>query len=136
VGAGANRGDPRGRSAAISLISRASLERLAAVAGVPTVDGRRFRMLAEIDGVAAHEEDRWVGRRARIGAALVAIGGHCGRCLVTSRDPDSGRVDLPTLDILGSYRRDLGTTEPLAFGVYGEVLEEGRVRLGDGVTLA
>jgi hypothetical protein len=34
-----------------------------------------------------------------------------------------------------SYRRGVGTTKPLAFGVFGEALEPGRVRLGDGVTL-
>jgi hypothetical protein len=32
------------------------------------VDVRRFRMLVEVDGVAAHAEDEWVGRTVRIGA--------------------------------------------------------------------
>ena len=58
-----------------------------------------------------------------------------GRCLITSRHPETGEVDLPTLDILGSYRRDLDSTEPLPFGIYGEVLSEGSVRVGDPVTL-
>jgi MOSC domain-containing protein YiiM len=44
-------------------------------------------------------------------------------------------VDLPTLDILRAYRGDLDTTEPLPFGVYGEVLEGGRVAVGDPVEL-
>jgi uncharacterized protein YcbX len=91
-------------------------------------------MLIEIDGVDAHEEDDWVGQRTRVGEALVAWGGHVGRCLITSRDPDSGRIDLPTLDVLRSYRRDAVTTEPLPFGIYGSVLENGVVRLGDTVT--
>jgi hypothetical protein len=39
---------------------------------------------------------------------------------------------MPTLELL-SYRRDLPSTEPLAFGVFGEVLEPGLVRLGDPV---
>ncbi len=123
----------RGPRGGVSLISRASLGRLAEAAGQTEIDSRRFRMLVEIDGVAAHEEDRWPGRAVRIGDALVRFGGHVGRCLVTSRDPDTGEIDLPTLDLLGDYRRGLGTTEPLPFGIYGEVVAPGNVRLGDPV---
>jgi len=126
-------GVDRGRAGAVSLFSRASLSALAAVAGVADLDARRFRMLVEVDGARAHEEDGWVGREVRIGSALVAMHGHVGRCLVTSRDPLSGSVDLPTLDLLRSYRDDAATTEPLAFGIYGEVLEGGAVRVGDRV---
>lgn len=128
-------GTDRGIDGVISLISRASLARLAEEAGESEVDGRRFRMLIEIDGVHAHGEDAWIGDRARIGSALVAFRGHVGRCLITSRDPDTGVVDLPTLDLLGAYRRGLGTTEPLPFGVYGEVLEPGTISVGDAVAL-
>jgi uncharacterized protein YcbX len=123
----------RGADGAASLVSRASLQRLAAVAGEPELDARRFRMLIEIDGVDAHAEDRWVGASVQIGDAVVRFGGHVGRCLITSQDPETGHVDLPTLDILGSYRRDLDSTEPLPFGVYGSVLEPGAVRVGDAV---
>lgn len=123
----------RGRAGAASLISRASLARLAEAAGEPDIDVRRFRMLVEIDGVSAHEEDGWVGRRVRIGAATVQFGGHVGRCLFTSRDPETGAVDLPTLDILRDYRSDVNSTEPLPFGIYGKVIREGTVRIGDAV---
>jgi uncharacterized protein YcbX len=119
----------RGRRAAVSLVSTASLRRLSEQAGA-AVDPRRFRMLIEVDGLRAHEEDALVGRRVRIGDALVGFGGHVGRCLVTTRHPDSGVADLPTLELL-SYRRELATTEPLAFGVWGRVLSAGRVRVGD-----
>ncbi len=125
-------GVDRGTAGAVSLISQASVTRLEAVADGRTVDVRRFRMLVEVAGPHAHEEDEWVGRNARVGEALVAFRGHVGRCLVTSQDPDTGIVDLPTLELL-SYRRGLPTTEPLAFGVYGEVLEPGAVRIGAGV---
>ena len=73
-------------------------------------------------------------RRSRVGEALIEWGGHVGRCLITSRDPDSGRIDLPTLDLLREYRGDNQTTEPLPFGIYGSVLEGGVVRVGDKVT--
>ncbi len=119
----------------MSLISRASLDALASEGGYDGVDSRRFRMLIEVDGLSAHEEDAWVGRRCRVGQTLVRFGGHVGRCLITSRDPDTGQVDMPTLDILANYRSDLDTTEPLPFGVYGAVLEPGTIRVGDSVSL-
>lgn len=115
----------------VSLVSRASLERLGEEVGAEgAVDGRRFRMLFEIDGVGAHEEDSWIGREVRIGDATVTFNGDIGRCIVTSRDPDTGVVDLPTLVTLAAYRRE-GVSESLPFGVYGAVLVPGRVRVGD-----
>ncbi len=125
----------RGADGGVTLISTASLQKLAEVGDRDGIDARRFRMLLEIDGVEAHAEDRWVGRSARVGEATVRFHGHVGRCLITSRDPDTGRIDVPTLDILGRYRGDLDTTEPLPFGIYGEVVEPGVVRVGDAVLL-
>ena len=70
----ADQGVDRGADGAVSLISRASLARLAEVGGVETVDARRFRMLVEIDGVEAHAEDRLGdGGAVRIGGAAVAL---------------------------------------------------------------
>lgn len=125
----------RGSMGVASVISRASLARLAEENGDDDIDWRRFRMLIEVDGVGAHEEDRWVGRSTRIGGAVIKWGGNVGRCLTTSRDPDTGKVDLPTLDMLRSYRGSVDATEPLPFGVYGEVLEEGEITVGDQVEL-
>ena len=120
---------PRGGT--VSLVSRASLDRLREEAGVDdAIDGRRFRMLFEIDGVDPHEEDAWIGAEVRIGEATVTFNGDIGRCVVTSRDPDTGVVDLPTLVTLAAYRRD-GVSESLPFGVYGAVLVPGRVSVGD-----
>jgi uncharacterized protein YcbX len=123
----------RGLKATASIVSRGSLRRLAEQAECDTVDGRRFRMLIEIDGVAPHEEDIWVGHRVQIGPALLAMHGHIGRCLITSRDPETAEVDLPTLELLAAYRREVDSTEPLPFGIYGEVLQGGTVRIGDPV---
>lgn len=128
-------GVDRGRVAGASVISRASLARLTEELESEPIDVRRFRMLVEIDGVEAHDEDRWVGSRVRIGSALVAMHGHVGRCMITTRHPDTGVVDLKTLHALASYRRDLDSTEPLPFGVYGEVLEGGAVSIGDPVSI-
>jgi uncharacterized protein len=115
----------------VSLVSAASLDRLREeMEADRPVDGRRFRMLFEIDGVPPHEEDAWIGRHVRIGDAEIVVTGDVGRCVVTSRDPDTGIVDLPTLSTLAAYRRE-GRNEPLPFGVKGSVHTPGRVRVGD-----
>ncbi|HEU0304947.1 MAG TPA: MOSC N-terminal beta barrel domain-containing protein [Gaiellaceae bacterium] len=126
-------GADRGSGAGVSLVGTASLEALAEAAGVGHVDGRRFRMLFGVDGVPAHAEDEWVGRDVRIGEALVRPRGNVGRCAVTTQNPETGVPDLDTLRVLGEYRGEVETTERLPFGVWGMVLEPGRVRLGDPV---
>jgi MOSC domain-containing protein len=126
-----DRGNDRGGWA--SLISRGSLDQLGAEAGATErVDGRRFRMLFEIDGVEAHAEDAWLGDRVAIGDAVIVPLGDVGRCVVTTCDPDSGVSDFDTLKLLAGYRRE-GVTEPLPFGVYCDVAVPGRVRVGDPV---
>jgi uncharacterized protein len=117
----------------VSLVSRASLRRLRDEAGAPEpVDGRRFRMMFEIDGVGAHEEDAWIGSSVRVGRAEIRVNGDVGRCIVTSQHPDTGMVDLDTLGTLADYRPD-GRVEPLPFGVFGMVTAPGRVAIGDPV---
>jgi uncharacterized protein YcbX len=132
-GGAQDRGNDRGGWA--SVVSRGSLERMRAEAGAAdSVDGRRFRMLFEIDGVEAHEEDSWLGRRVAIGEAEIVPVGDIGRCVVTTCDPDTAVSDFDTLKLLAGYRRD-GVVEPLPFGVYCDVAVPGRVRVGDPVRL-
>lgn len=126
-------GSDRGRRGSISIVSVASLERLAEEAGVEAVDGRRFRMLFTIDGVAAHEEDAWLGRDVAVGEAVVRPNGLTGRCAVTTHDPDTGSPTLDTLRVLRAYRSEVPTEEALPFGVWGEVVGAGRVTVGDAV---
>jgi uncharacterized protein YcbX len=119
----------------VSFISRASLERLREELGTERpVDVRRFRMLFEVDGVGPHGEDDWIGRHVQVGDAEFAITGDIGRCIVTSRDPDSGEIDMPTLAALANYRRD-GRNESLTIGVKGTVYTPGHVRVGDVVSV-
>jgi uncharacterized protein YcbX len=130
-GGAQDRGNDRGGWA--SLISRGSLEALGAQAGVADApDGRRFRMLFEIEGVEPHEEDTWLGSRVAIGDAVIVPLGDVGRCVVTTCDPDTGVSDFDTLKLLAGYRRE-GVVEPLPFGVYCDVAVPGRVRVGDAV---
>ena len=124
----------RGHGAAVTLLSTGSLEAMREAAGVAEpIDPRRFRMLFGVEGVPPHEEDSWLDRRVAIGEAVTLVRGNVGRCIVTSRDPDSGVRTIPTLDVLAEYRHGVETTEPLPFGVWGEVARPGRVRVGDAV---
>ena len=121
------------RGGSVSLVSRGSLERLAEEGGADEpVDGRRFRMLFEIDGVPPHAEDEWLGTQVQVGDATITLNGDVGRCVVTTQHPDHGVTDFDTLGVLARYRRD-GRNEDLPFGVYGSVAVPGRVRVGDPV---
>jgi hypothetical protein len=65
----------------------------------------------------------------------VAVREHVGRCAVTTRDPDTGQRDLDTLGVIAAYRGDVPTIEPLPFGVWCEVVEPGRVAVGDAIVI-
>ena len=84
------------------------------------------------DGVRAHEEDEWIGRRVQVGEAVVLLREQVARCAVTTQNPTTGKPDFDTLREIKAYR---GARERklIDFGVYGEVAEPGRVRLGDPV---
>jgi MOSC domain-containing protein len=132
-GEGVDRAD---EGAGASLLSEGSLGDMARAAGVTgPIDPRRFRMLFGIAGVEAHAEDTWIGRRVRVGAAVVVPGGNIGRCAVTTLDPRTAVSDLNTLAALAKYRKELETTEPLAFGVWAQVAQPGIVRVGDPVVV-
>jgi MOSC domain-containing protein len=123
----------RRSSGAATLLGTGSLRALARILGVDEVDERRFRMNFGIDGLGEHGEDGWLGRRVRLGEAVVVPRGNVGRCTVTTQNPDTGAPDLDTLKALAAYRRVVETTEPLPFGVYAAVAQPGRVRMGDMV---
>jgi uncharacterized protein YcbX len=125
-------GPDRGPTA--TLVSTAALGELARAGGDEApLDRRRFRMTFGIDGVPAYTEDGWIGRRVRIGEAIVAVAGNVGRCAVTTQDPDTGRPSWDTLHALQRSRGHLPTSEPLPFGVWAEIVEPGPVRVGDSV---
>ena len=119
---------------AVSLVSDGSLAELARQADLEGVDGRRFRMLIELAGAAAHEEDGWIGGRIALGTAELQITKPDARCAITTQDPETGRRDLDTLRTIIAYR-GLREGKHADFGVLGEVTSPGTIRLGDEVTL-
>jgi uncharacterized protein YcbX len=117
----------------ISMCSRESLGALADAAGVPEVDGRRFRQNLYISGVpGAHGEDTWIGKDVRIGSAVARVKVPDERCVITTRDPDTGEHDMNTLKIIATYRNDEDDAD-VNFGVYCTIIEPGEAAVGDEV---
>ena len=117
-----------------SIISDGSLRELASHAGLDEVDGRRFRMLINLEGAKAHEEDTWIGGRIAIGEAILRVTKPDARCAITTQDPDTGERDLDTLRTIISYR-GLREGKHADLGVLADVERPGRIRLGDAVTV-
>jgi uncharacterized protein YcbX len=124
--------DVGGDDSPVTLMSRASLQALGAALGDGDLDGRRFRMTIEIDGVEAWEEHGWAGREVRAGDAVLRVAAPTERCAVTTRSPDDGHRDAPVLKALAQLRGK----DDVTFGVWCDVVAPGRVRLGDPVAVA
>ena len=119
----------------VTLLGASSVEELARQGGLAGVDSRRFRMLIEFSGGEPHIEDSWDGKILEIGQVVLRGGGGVKRCAATTRNPDSGKVDLQTLRLITSYRgrRDSVLGVGATFGVYADVIEPGAVSVGDSV---
>jgi uncharacterized protein YcbX len=122
-------GQTRADDFPVTLTSAATLAAVAAAVEGPA-DPRRFRMTITLDGVEAWDEHGWAGREVAVGDVVLRVAEPIPRCVVTTRDPDTGRRDAPVLKALAQLRgpRDV------RLGVWCEVVRAGRVRRGDPVT--
>ncbi len=116
----------------MTIVSLASIARVAEALGVVELDSRRFKMNVEIAGIGPHEEESWLGRDVRIGSAVVRIGGSVPRCVLTTRDPETQERDHDTLRAILSYREPMEHGEP-PLGVYATVVRPGAIETGDPV---
>lgn len=120
----------------LSMVTDASLDKLSHQLGTGGVDGRRFRMLINLAGDVAHEEDTWIGHRVGLGDVTLRVTGAIPRCAITTHDPDTGDRDFDTLRAIKEYRGLAGPEgKDLMFGVYGDVEGPGTIRVGDEVRL-
>jgi uncharacterized protein YcbX len=115
-----------------TLVSDGSMDAISAVLGVGDLDARRFRMLIELEGARAHEEDTWIGCQIGLGGAILRISAPVPRCAMTTHDPETGLRDYDTLRAIKEYRGQVDGKD-LMFGVWGEVERPGVIRLGDEV---
>jgi uncharacterized protein YcbX len=117
----------------VTLMSEASLAALAPALDGSVPDARRFRMTIRIDGVDAWDEHGWTGREIALGSETVLrVDEPVPRCVITTRDPDSGRRDAPVLKALAQLRGK----DDVTFGVWCEVVRPGTIRRGDAVGFA
>ncbi|HYN50087.1 MAG TPA: MOSC domain-containing protein [Thermoleophilaceae bacterium] len=113
----------------VTLMSSASVAALGKALDGRPPDARRFRMTITVDGTEPWEEHGWAGREVDVGEAQLRIADPVPRCVVTTRDPEKGRRDVPVLQTLAKLRGKKNVT----FGVWCEVTRPGRVRRGDPV---
>ena len=104
----------------LSLLSTASVEELRS-----GLDPRRFRPNILFEGI---REDELVGQVLRVGGMRMRVDQHDERCVVVNVDPETTERDH---SILRKIAQERGSR----FGVYGSVVEPGRVAVGDAVLL-
>jgi uncharacterized protein YcbX len=124
---------PAGRfvdASPLLVLTTSSLRMAAALHPEGEWDPRRFRPNLLIDTDAeGWIEDGWCGQTVHIGPVAVGPRQPCVRCtMVTRPQPELSR----DLDIYKTLARHHDGT----FGVWSKVVAEGRVRVGDPVTLA
>ncbi len=119
-------------AASVLVLTTATLDRLRALYPQGRFEVRRFRpnlVIQPANGGTDFVENAWVGHTLAIGDAVrLSITGPCSRCVMTTL----AQGDLP---------RDAGILRTAAqhnhanVGVYASVLQGGRVRRGDAVSL-
>lgn len=116
---------------AVTIVTSASLQQLAAEVGVP-VEAARFRATFQLEGdVRPFDEAGWIGRSLRLGGAVVRVRHLVPRCRVIDLHPATGVRDLDLVPALARLHGQGAT-----FGVDAEVLVPGEVTTGDVASLA
>jgi len=116
----------------VTVHSRESLAAVAAAIGDPGLSERRFRSNIAVEGLEAWEEQRWVGRRVRIGRVNFDVVKPKVRCLATHANPETGERDVPILPTLVSAFAQQKPTFAVAMVTRGA---GGQIRVGDHVGL-
>lgn len=113
----------------LSVITTQTIGRLGEMVGA-RLDVQRFRpnILVEAASGGPFAEDRWVGCVLRIGDLRMRVDKRDGRCVVITIDPVTSQRDPAILRAVADSRQgDLG--------VYGTIVEPGRVAVDDPVVV-
>ena len=108
----------------VSVINLASVAELSNAAG-EHVDPRRFRGNLFIEDLPAWAEFTMIGRRYRVGSAVIEMTRPARRCAATTVDLETADTGLNVPMILRKL------TGHLYCGIYGRVVEDGDIRPGD-----
>ena len=111
---------------AVSIIGLASLHALEAAMG-QRLDPLRFRANVYVSGSTPWAEFDLLGQEIQLGAARLRVFRRIVRCAATEVNPDTGERDA---DPPAALRRHFGHAD---LGVYAEVIEGGRVAVGDAL---
>lgn len=113
---------------AVSLINLASLRALEAATGT-SIHPMRFRANVYFDNGEPWSEFDWIGKDVQLGTVMTKGVKRTKRCPATQVNPDTAERDIDTpAEILKHFGHpDLG--------IYVEVQSEGRVSVGDAVSL-
>ncbi len=112
----------------LHLVNLESVRDLERVARAP-VDPRRFRANLQIEGLRAWDELKWLGRRLRLGGAVLEVADRTERCAATTVNPDTAKRDL---NVPRTLRAGFGHMD---MGVYLRVIEGGRIDKGCSMEL-
>jgi uncharacterized protein len=116
----------------VTLHGRGSLRALAAALGNAEVNELRFRSNIAVDGLAPWEEQKWAGRRVRVGAVEFEVIKPKLRCLATHANPDTGKRDEPILTTLTGV---IGQEKPTFAVAMMPTGAGGKINVGDQVIL-
>jgi hypothetical protein len=114
----------------IHLITRTTLETLARIAPESQWDVRRFRpnLFVEVGDADGYPELGWIGRRVRVGTAVIEVATGCPRCVMVTQAADELPQDHRVM-------RTLVRETKHTAGIYAAVVEAGGVRAGDAVVV-
>jgi len=113
----------------VTLMSEASLHALATEFSGTAPDPRRFRMTITVTGADPWAEHGWDRQQVSIGDVTLRVLAPVPRCVVTTRNPESGATDARILHALAKLR---GKND-ISFGVWCEIIQPGRIQLDDPV---
>jgi uncharacterized protein YcbX len=117
-------GDMRGK--VVSLINQASLSALEAAAGARR-HKRRFRANIWFSGAPAWAEHGWIGHELLIGGARLKVIRRIPRCAATEVNPLTAERDAnPVAELRAAFGH-------VDLGVYAEVVEGGRIAMGEAM---
>jgi hypothetical protein len=117
--------------AVVHLLTTATLDRLRALYPDGRFEVRRFRpnIVVETNGERDFVENAWIGRTLAIGGAVrLSITGPCPRCVMTTLPQGDLAKDKGILRTAAQHNR-------ANVGVYASVLQAGKVRRGDSLSL-
>ena len=116
------------RTPAISLLSLSSLHAFERDIGAPR-DPIRFRANIYFSGNVPWSEFDWIGQTLELGSATLRIVKRTNRCNATQVDPETAERNAnPVRELMATYGHpDLG--------VHAEVIEGGRITVGDTISV-